>query len=48
LFIKKSISILLLRLVNLTDASAPIAGRYWRERKCVARRIVRGATQECL
>ena len=45
---KKSRSILLLRLVNLTDAPAPIAGRYWRERKCVARRTVRGATQECL
>jgi hypothetical protein len=45
---KKSRSILLLSLVNLTYAPAPIAGRYWRERKCVARRTVRGDTQECL
>jgi hypothetical protein len=35
-------------IVNLTDAPAPIAGRYWRERKCVARRTVRGDTQKCL
>ena len=29
-------------------APAPIAGRCRRERKCIARRTVRGATQECL
>jgi len=44
----KEIQILLLSLVNLTGAPSPIVGRCRRERKCVARRTVRGATQECL
>jgi hypothetical protein len=44
----KEIKILLLILVNVTGAPAPIARRCRRERKCVARRTVRGATQESL
>jgi hypothetical protein len=41
-------SILALSLVNLTGAPVLIAGSCRRERKCVARRTVRGATQGCL
>jgi len=45
---KKEIQILLLSLLNRTGAPAHNVGRCQRERKCVVRRTVRGATQECL